>query len=361
MTDPAPLTDAPAPIEFREGFVRRELTRAAIWLGLIAAMAIAVLLVQPLLVIFAGLVFATLLDGGVRLLGRVLPIGRGWRLLIVVLAVTAFLLGTFFLTGVEMTQQVTQLRSTLETQVGRLTEWLASQGLMPGTSDINGLVKQSLGSIGRLTSWVGTAVGAVTSAFMILIIGLFLAMDPEGYARGLQWMVPRAARAEFAITQARVMSTLRKLLAGRLLGMAVEGVLTGIALMIGGVPMALLLGIIAGILAFIPNIGAIITGTLMIAVGFSAGTDAGFWAIGTYLVVQTFDGYVVVPMVAKRTVDLPPALTLSTQIMASALFGILGLALADPMTAMAKSALQRRSEREAARDGDSARAEADIA
>lgn len=258
-----------------------------------------------------------------------------------------------------MTQQVTQLRSTLETQAGKVTGWLSSQGLMPGTSDINGLLKQSVGSIGKLTSWVGTAVGAVTTMFMILIIGLFLAMDPEGYARGLQWFVPRAARAEFAITQGRVMFTLRRLLAGRLLGMAVEGVLTGIALMIGGVPMALLLGIIAGILAFIPNIGAIITGTLMIAVGFSAGQDAGFWAIGTYLIVQTFDGYVVVPMVAKRTVDLPPALTLSTQIMASALFGILGLALADPMTAMAKSALQRRSEREAERDDDAVRAESE--
>ncbi|MEJ8631090.1 AI-2E family transporter [Sphingomonas sp. I4] len=124
--------------------------------------------------------------------------------------------------------------------------------------------------------------------------------------------------------------------------------------------MAMLLGIIAGILAFIPNIGAIITGTLMIAVGFSAGQDTGFWAIGTYLLVQTFDGYVVVPMVAKRTVDMPPALTLSTQIMASALFGILGLALADPMTAMVKTALKRRSEREAARDGDGAGAQADF-
>ena len=347
MADPAPLTDRPAPLEMRDGFARRELTRAAIWLGLAAAMAVAVLLVQPLLVIFAGLVFATLLDGGVRLLGRVLPIGRGWRLLIVVLAVTVFLLGTFYLTGVEVTQQVTQLRSTLETQASRVADWLAEQGLMPKTSDINGLLKQSMGSIGRLTSWVGTAVGAVTSLFMILIIGLFLAMDPDGYARGLQWMVPRSARDEFAVTQERVMTTLRKLLAGRLLGMAFEGVLTGIALMIGGVPMALLRGIIA----FIPNIGAIITGVLMVAVGFSAGTDAGFWAIGTYLVVQTFDGYVVVPMVAKRTVDLPPALTLSTQIMASALFGIMGLALADPMTAMIKSALQRRSERQAAEEG----------
>ena len=58
------------------------------------------------------------------------------------------------------------------------------------------------------------------------------------------------------------------------------------------------------------------------------------------------DGYVIIPMVAKRTVDLPPALTLSAQILAASLFGILGLALADPMVAMIKVALERRSERE---------------
>jgi predicted PurR-regulated permease PerM len=162
----------------------------------------------------------------------------------------------------------------------------------------------------------------------------------------MQWMVPSDLRPEFARTLVKMGATLRRLLAGRLLGMAVEGVASGIALAVGGVPMAMLLGIIAGILAFIPNVGAIVTGVLMVAVGFSAGVDTGYWAIGTYLVVQTIDGYVIVPMVAKRTVDLPPALTLGAQILASALFGILGLALADPMTAMLKTALERRSERE---------------
>ena len=67
-------------------------------------------------------------------------------------------------------------------------------------------------------------------------------------------------------------------------------------------------------------------------------------ALIAWFVIQTFDGYVVIPMVARRTVDLPPALTLSAQILASTLFGVLGLALADPMTAMIKVALERRSE-----------------
>jgi predicted PurR-regulated permease PerM len=179
-------------------------------------------------------------------------------------------------------------------------------------------------------------------------------MDPGAYGRGLEWMVPRASRPEFAVVLARMATTLRRLLAGRLLGMVAEGVLTWLALTAGGVPMAMILGILTGLLAFIPNIGAIISGALMVAVGFSAGSDTGLWAIGTYLVVQTFDGYVLLPLVAKKTVDLPPALTLGAQIMASALFGIMGLALADPFTAMVKAGLERSAERneEKRREGE---------
>src|SRR3546814_8367248 len=65
-------------------------------------------------------------------------------------------------------------------------------GIVPGQSDLKGLAQQALGSVGRLTTWVGTAVGALTSLFMVMVIGLFVAMEPRIYDRGLQWMVPRA-------------------------------------------------------------------------------------------------------------------------------------------------------------------------
>ncbi|WP_375288819.1 AI-2E family transporter [Sphingomonas sp.] len=346
MSDAHPhVVQGASPNEVRNPETRAEMRRAAVWIGMVCAVALVVLLVQPLLIIFAGLVFASMLDGGVRLLGRVLPIGRGWRLLIVCLLTVAFLMGTFYLTGVQVAAQFSQLRATLEFQAVRVTGWLTQQGLMPGASDVSDIAQQALGSVGRLTSWVGTAAGALTTFFMILVIGLFIAMDPRVYDRGLQWMIPQDQRHEFAVVVQRMSHTLRRLLAGRLLGMAFEGVLTAIALWLVGVPMALILGILTGLLAFIPNIGAFISGALMVAVGFSAGLNTGIAAIVVYFVVQTFDGYVVIPMVAKRTVDLPPALTLGTQILASALFGILGLALADPMTAMVKTALERRSEK----------------
>ncbi len=338
------IVEGASPNEVRNPETRREIRRAAVWLGMAGAIALVVLLVQPLLIIFAGLVFAALLDGGVRLLRRVLPLPRGLLLLIVCLLTVAFLVATFYTAGMQITQQVLQLRSTVEEQAMRLAAFLSREGLLPHAKDVSSVAREAFSSVGMLTSWVGTALGALTTMFMIMVIGLFVAIDPHVYDRGLQWLVPEEHRREFIVTVERMGKTMRRLLAGRLLGMAAEGVLVGVALTIAGVPMALILGILTGLLAFIPNIGAFISGALTIAVGFSAGLHTGYAAIAVYVGVQVFDGYVVIPTVAKRTVDLPPALTLSAQILASALFGILGLALADPMTALIKTAMERRAE-----------------
>ncbi len=341
------VVQEPGPNELRDPVVRAELKKASVWFGMGIAVALVVLLIQPLLIIFGGLVFASMLDGGARLIGKVLPIPRALRIVIVILLVIAFFGGIFYLTGVQIAAQAEQLRTTLEVQANKVAHWISDLGLMPGRSDLTGLVKEALGSVGKLTSAVGSVFGAVSSFLMIVIIGLFVALEPRIYERGLQWLVPSDARDDFALTISRMATTMRRLLAGRLLGMLFEGVLTAFCLWMAGVPMALLLGIITGVLAFIPNIGAFISGVMMVSVGFSAGTDTGIWAIIIYFGVQNFDGYVVLPLVAKRTVDMPPALTLSSQILASTLFGVLGLALADPIVAMIKVALESEAERAA--------------
>lgn len=352
MSDVDPTAEATAlqiagPNDAHDDDTRSELKRASVWLGLAAGMALVVLLVQPLLIIFGGLVFASMLDGGVRLLGRVLPIPRGLRLAIVLILAIAFVGTVFYLTGVQIAAQAEQLRATLEVQAARLGLWLHSLGIVPGRSDLTGMLQQAMGSVGRLTSAVGSAIGAVGSMLMIFIIGLFIAIEPRIYGGGLEWMVPMDRRQEFAVTLDRMAKTMRRLLAGRLLGMGFEGIFTWVCLWIAGVPMAFLLGIITGMLAFIPNIGALASGLLMVAVGFSAGTYTGFAAIFIYFLVQNVDGYLVIPMIARRTVDMPPALTLGAQILFSTLFGVLGLMFADPMLAMIKVALERRAEQAA--------------
>ena len=103
--------------------------------------------------------------------------------------------------------------------------------------------------------------------------------------------------------------------------------------------MAALLGLVTGVLAFIPNIGAITSGVLMVAVGFCAGPHQGVYAIFVYFFVQNIDGYLVVPYIARRTVDLAPAIVLGMQLLMGALFGILGVLFADPILATLKVVL----------------------
>lgn len=339
----APHVEQRGPTEMRDPLIRHELKRAGVWLGLAAAIALIVLLAQPLLLIIGGLVFASMLDGGVRLLGRVLPIGRGWRLLIVTVAVFAFLAGTVALAGMEITRQAATFRTVLTVQLNEALDWVEGFGLVPGDIRIEQLIQQLMGSLGRLTSAVTSALGAVTSLVMIIVIGLFIAAEPRIYERGIAWMLPMRSRDPFYRTADRIGFTLRRLMAGRLVGMAVEGVGTWLLLWVGGVPMAALLGLLTGILAFLPNIGAIISGVLIIMVGFSVSWETGLWAVGVYAIVQIVDGYLIVPYVARKTVDLAPALVLGAQLLFGALFGILGLALADPIVAIIKAGLQQKS------------------
>ncbi|MDP8995209.1 MAG: AI-2E family transporter, partial [Pseudomonadota bacterium] len=329
--------EQPGPAELRDPMVRTELKRAGVWLGLILAILAVVVLAQPLLLILGGLVFASILDGGTRLLGRILPIGRGWRLAIVALAALAFIVGTIWLAGVQLAGQAAAFGATVTAQANRILAWAGSHGISPADVQLDQLGQQLMGGLGRLTSAVSSALGAVTSLFMIMIIGLFIAVEPRLYERGIAWMLPLRTRDRFYRTTSRMAATLRRLMAGRLLGMAVEGFGTWALLALGGVPMAALLGLLTGILAFLPNIGAIISGVLIILVGFSAGLETGLWAIAVYAIVQLVDGYLIVPYVARKTVDLAPALVLSAQLLFGALFGILGLALADPILAMAKA------------------------
>ena len=95
---------------------------------------------------------------------------------------------------------------------------------------------------------------------------------------------------------------------------------------------------------------------LIVLVGFSAGVETGLWAIAVYVIVQVVDGYLIVPYVARKTVDLAPALVLGAQLIFGALFGLLGLALADPIVAMIKAALEQKSEEDSAGDGEIAAA-----
>ena len=338
-------TRRPGPTDIADPFVRQEAKKAFIWLGIAAALALVVLLAQPLIVIFGGLVFAALIDGGARLLGRVVPIGRAWRVTIILLVTALFVVWVFGFAGSQIADQAAALPVTIKAQSLRVLAWAQQHGLHIDPKIVSNLENQALGGVSQLTGVVGGLIGGATTLFLILVLGIYFAVDPAPYQRGVAWMLPRESRGHFEETLSHMGYSLRRLLLGRLIGMTIEGVSIGVALGIYGVPMAALLGLIAGLLAFLPNIGAPISGLLMVLVGFSGGTHMALYCVIVYVVVQTIDGNIIVPMVAKRAANLAPALVLGMQLVMGVLFGIIGLALADPMLAMLKVLLERESER----------------
>lgn len=345
MDDIAPARPA-GPTDISDDLVRREAKKAAVWLGVAALFALAVLLAQPIMVIIGGIVFAAMIDGGQRLIARVAPFLPRWlRITLVLLGALGFLVWLVTFAGGQIAAQAAEFPAVIQTQLERLTLWAQSHGITMQNLDLQAIASQVLGSVGQVTRALGGIFGGFTTAFLIFILAIYFVLEPDLYRRGVAWMLPERSRAHFEGTAVRMGKSLRMLLFGRLIGMAVEGFATWALLAWWGVPMAALLGLLTGLLAFLPNIGAPISGALMIMVGFSGGTEMGLFCIAVYVIVQTVDGNIIVPMVAKRTADLAPALVLGAQLVFGLLFGILGLMLADPIVAMLKIALERQAER----------------
>ena len=123
MAGPAttePHVERPGPAEFRDPMVVRELKRAAVWFGLALAIAGVIVLAQPLLLIVGGIIFAVFLDGGARLLGRVLPIPRGFRLLLTLLIGFGFVGWVFWFAGTTIAAQFEALRIVVTAQFNRV-------------------------------------------------------------------------------------------------------------------------------------------------------------------------------------------------------------------------------------------------
>lgn len=348
-----------SPTRIANPVLRQEAQRAVIWVVVVGMALLTVYIAQPLLVIFGAMVFAAMLDGGARLLGRALNIGRGWRIALVLLGVTGFLAWLVFFTGSQISQQAAALPEIVTNQFTRTLLWLREQGFDIQTTDVRSLVEQVASGAGTVSRAIGGVLGGVATAIVVLIIGIYVAVEPRLYERGVAWMLPAQRRDEFFTTMTAMSFTMRRLMFGRLVGMVFEGLFTYAMLAGYGVftgehiPMAALLAILTGVLAFVPNVGALASGVLMVLVGFSGGVEMGIYTIIVYFMVQNIDGYIIVPMIARKTVDLAPALVLGMQLIMGILFGLIGLFLADPLLAMIKVALERRAAVNSLRDDGS--------
>jgi predicted PurR-regulated permease PerM len=301
-----------------------------------------------LLLIFAGLLFGAFLDAATRALAYVLPVGRGWRLALVcalLAAATAMLLAWG---GYNLVAQADGLIALIGDQLRALRGELRAIGIAPPPGSDGGqrtllrlLLPDPSTLFGTAFSAFSLASGLLGNAIVVVFVGLFAAADPVTYRRGVLVLLPRHRRRRVGEVLDEMAAALRWWLVGQLVAVVLIALSTWLGLALIGMPGALLLGLQAGLVNFIPYLGPVIAAVPIGLAAMAQGTSMALWALGVHVLIQTVEGYVLAPLIQRRAVDLPPVLTLAAVALAGTLFGAMGVALATPLVAVLKVAAVR--------------------
>jgi predicted PurR-regulated permease PerM len=336
---------------------RSAAVRRAVALAAFAAAALFILwkASNAILLIFAGVLFGAFLDGLARLLGKVLPWSRGARLAIVCAVLRTALLVGIAAGSTAIAQQASELATTLRDQTNQALAWLQQRGIdvQPADDLVSEAAAVAEGRAGRAptlrsllpdlqglfgTAWTAIAfvVGALGDAVVIVFLGIFFAAQPRAYRDTLVLLVPPRRRARVGAVLDEAGETLRHWLLGQALAMSVIFLFTWLGLALVGVEPAFVLGLQAGVLAFIPTLGPLIAGIPIMLAGLASGLSGVIGALGVYAAVQTLESYLLTPMIQRRAVEVPPAFLFASQILLGLLFGLYGVALATPLAAIAR-------------------------
>lgn len=288
-----------------------------------------------LLIIFTGLLFGVFFGGGGDWLSRKLGIHRILGIVVIILGIIAVLATFVIAFAPVVVEQFEQLSQRVPEAIDNLRERVAQyswgeqvlqratpSALMSGEGD------------GAAAGAVTTTFGALGNFVIMLFIGLYTALTPATYRAGVIALLAPSLRPEGQEVLTKSVNTLKRWLVAQLFAMFVVGVLTWLGLWMIGVPLAPVLGLIAAILAFIPNIGPILAAVPAVLLGFSEGQTTALLVVGVYVAVQALESYVITPLIQQDQVSLPPAVIIAAQLLMGSLFGILGLALATPLAAV---------------------------
>lgn len=310
-----------------EQYVIHILVAAAI----VAGIGLAWMVRDVLLLLFGGLIIATLLRGLADGISRITPLRGRAAVTLSVLLVLGGMALTGWSIGDQVLTQIQTLREQLPQAVEASRRWaqeseIGSRVLSQWQIARDGGVPWS-----RVAGVTGVALGAVANTVVILAIGLYVAAAPDLYRRGLVRLFPPDYRPRANLALSAAANGLRLWLMGQLLSMIAVGVLTAIGLQLLNVPLALSLGIIAGLTTFIPFVGPLSFGVLAVLLAFTDSPQQALYVALLCLAIQQLEGYVITPLIQRRAVQLPPALGLIAVFIFGAMFGILGILLATPL------------------------------
>jgi predicted PurR-regulated permease PerM len=321
------------------------LTRLLIAIGVIGLFVLVVLLawavVDVLLLGFLGVLLAVVLRTLAKPIARRTPLSSKAALGVVVVLLVIALVTVGWLLVPEIVAQTDQLVE----RVGDAIEQL--EAIVPDFLDLDDLGTDGLGNIlnrgngqwlnpnnilPQLMDTFALTLGVLADILFVLFIGLFVAFDPQLYRNGIVRLIPPKGRKRARTAIDKIVEGLRAWLLGRIISMIVVGIVTSLGLWLLNIPLALVLGLIAALLEFVPVVGPLLAAIPGILIAFTLGLTPVIYVSLFYLIMQQLEGNVLTPIVQQQVVSLPPALGLSTVLAMGILFGILGILVATPLT-----------------------------
>ncbi|MCK7499036.1 MAG: AI-2E family transporter [Comamonadaceae bacterium] len=306
----------------------------------VVVIAVVWLLSDLLLLLFAAIVVAVALRSLADLLVRRLRVPEGWSVLVAVSLIAVVLAVVGWFAGDALVAQFGNLRDRLEALPGLMQTWLRSHPIGLQLLDLwNDAVSEGL-PVSQVMGVARLTLSAVGNLALIIIVAAYLAASPRLYRNGLLRLVPLPWRERTGSALDRSGAGLRGWLKGQAVSMLFVGVSTGLALALLGVPLALTVGLLSGLLAFIPFFGAIAGGALAVMVAFIDSPQTAAWVALICVVIQQIEGNALMPLIQRRIVSLPPVLGILAAVVFGVLFGIVGVFFATPLMIVAMILVQ---------------------
>jgi predicted PurR-regulated permease PerM len=290
------------------------------------------------LLAFAGVLVAVFLGAPAHFVSSRTPVPHGVALALTVLALIGLGAGVAMLAGPRILDQAVQLFERLPSSLEQVQDTVER---MPGGSILVEMVPErgdlptaGSGLVSRVTGTAAAVWDGLAKLLFVVILGVFLASNPRTYRNGVARLFPKPQQARAREVLGYLARTLRGWVLGQLVAMVMVGTLTAVGLWLIGVPLALVLGLIAGLVEFIPILGPTIAFVPAALLALTVGVDALLWTVGLYVLIQQLEGNVLVPLIQRGAVHLPPALTILAIFVGGALFGVVGLLVATPLMAV---------------------------
>ncbi|MBU3025237.1 AI-2E family transporter [Zobellia galactanivorans] len=288
---------------------------------------------RVVLLILAGILVAAFFLGIANFIQSKTPLTNKFSLLVSVLFVVGSMVGISFALAPNISHQVSSLEEQLpraaDETFNRIEATTLGSFVIKRVKDMDlqpdsGQIKQLFGSLG----------GTLSTVYIVVFLGIFFTVDPKAYLRGMVVLFPKTRRNRAREILVEMGHTLQKWLLGKLLSMLIVGVLTGVGLVLLGIPLALTLAIFAAVISFIPNFGPLLSLIPAFLLAFMESPTTAFYVVLLYIAVQALESNLLTPLIQKKMISLPMAIILIAQVSLGIFTGVLGVILAVPLVAI---------------------------